>query len=329
MLQIKGVLVSNLEKNDTLKIGTNEMELVDFRIYKVEKGKIYEGIYGINVAKVNEIIRLPELTELPGVPDYIESIFDLRGVVIPVINLAKWMNVETPNNKKIKPRVIIAEFNNIMIGFIVHEAKRIRRINWKDIEPAHFSSSVSSNLDKSRITGVTRIEGDQVLLILDLESIVQDLGIYLPEVNSEHTYEKFEGLALILDDSSIARKILKEFLEKMGFDVAEANDGEDGLRKLDKLYENYGETLGKQLKIIISDVEMPQMDGFHFAAKVKEDPRFSKIPIIFSSSISDKFSESRGKEAGAESYLVKFDGNKFHEEVSRVVNKYNQELENV
>ena len=121
---------------------------------------------------------------------------------------------------------------------------------------------------------------------------------------------------------------LKDIFIEMGFDVAEANDGEDGLRKLDKLYENYGETLGKQLKIIISDVEMPQMDGFHFAAKVKEDPRFSKIPIIFSSSISDKFSESRGKEAGAESYLVKFDGNKFHEEVSRVVNKYNQELEN-
>ncbi|WP_300912353.1 chemotaxis protein CheW, partial [Helicobacter rodentium] len=103
------------------------MELLDFRIYKLEKGKLYEGIYGINVAKVNETIRLPELTELPGVPDYIEGIFDLRGVVIPVINLAKWMNVEVPKNKKIKPRVIIAEFNNIMIGFIVHEAKRIRR----------------------------------------------------------------------------------------------------------------------------------------------------------------------------------------------------------
>lgn len=320
--------MSNLEKTDTLKIGTNEMELVDFRIYKVEKGKLYEGVYGINVAKVNEIIRLPELTELPGVPEYIEGIFDLRGVVIPVINLAKWMNVETPKNKKIKPRVIIAEFNNVMIGFIVHEAKRIRRISWKNIEPAHFSSSAHGNLDQSRVTGVTRIEGDQVLLILDLESIVQDLGFYHPEISSEHTYNKFDGLALILDDSSIARKILKDFLEKMGFDVAEANDGADGLQKLEKLYENYGESLGNQLKIIVSDIEMPQMDGFHFAAKVKEDPRFSKIPIIFSSSISDQFSESRGKEAGAESYLVKFDGNRFHEEVSRIVNKYNQELEN-
>ena len=320
--------MSNLEKTDTLKIGTNEMELVDFRIYKIEKGKLYEGVYGINVAKVNEILRLPELTELPGVPEYIEGIFDLRGVVIPVINLAKWMNVETPKNKKIKPRVIIAEFNNIMIGFIVHEAKRIRRISWKDIEPAHFSSSASENLDKSRVTGVTRIEGDQVLLILDLESIVQDLGFYHPEIGSDHTYNKFDGLALILDDSSIARKIIKDFLEKMGFNVVEANDGAAGLQKLEKLYENYSENLAKQLKIIISDIEMPQMDGFHFAAKVKEDPRFSKIPIIFSSSISDQFSESRGKEAGAESYLVKFDANKFHEEVSRIVSKYNQELNN-
>ncbi len=314
--------MSNFERDDTLKVGTNEMELVDFRIHKLEKGKLYEGIYGINVAKVNEIIRLPELTELPGVPDYIEGIFDLRGVVIPVINLAKWMNVEVPKNKKIKPRVIIAEFNNIMIGFIVHEAKRIRRINWKDIEPAHFSSSIEANMDKSKITGVTRIEGDQVLLVLDLESIVQDLGFYHPEMSAERSYNKFSGLALVLDDSAIARKILKEFLEKMGFDVAEASNGEAGLQKLDKLYENYGDNLISQLKIIISDIEMPQMDGFHFAAKVKEDPRFAKIPIVFSSSISDKFSESRGKEAGAESYLVKFDGNKFHDEITRIVNKY-------
>ncbi|WP_232817706.1 chemotaxis protein CheV [Helicobacter burdigaliensis] len=316
-----------MEQNNSLKVASNEMELVDFRIYKMEKGKFYEGIYGINVAKVNEIIRLPELTELPGVPEYIEGIFDLRGVVIPVINLAKWMNVEIPKNKKINPRVVITEFNNVMIGFIVHEAKRIRRISWKDIEPAHFSSSASSNsLDKSKITGVTRIENDQVLLILDLESIVQELGFYQPDISADHSYNKFSGLALVVDDSSIARKIVKEFLEKMGFDVAEANDGEAGLNKLQKLYENYGDLLQKQLKIIVSDIEMPQMDGFHFAAKAKEDPRFSKIPIVFNSSISDKFSQDKGKVAGGESYLVKFDGNKFHDEISRVVTKYEEEL---
>lgn len=315
-----------LKKDEELKVGTNEMELVDFRIYKLEKGRIYEGIYGINVAKVNEIIRLPKLTELPGVPDYIEGVFDLRGTVIPVINLAKWMGVGVPKSKKIKPRLIVAEFNNIMIGFVVHEAKRIRRISWKDIEPAHFNSSAAGGgLDRSKITGVTRIEGDQVLLILDLESIVQDLGFYQPDISDERTYDKFSGTALVLDDSAIARKIIKEFLEKMGFSVVEANDGQEGIERIESMYESYGDALRHHLKIIVSDIEMPQMDGFHFAAKIKADERFSNIPIVFNSSISDKFSESRGKQAGGESYLVKFDGNRFHDEISRIVNKYEQE----
>ncbi|WP_104721979.1 chemotaxis protein [Helicobacter mesocricetorum] len=320
----------SFEKQDTLKASSNEIELVDFRIYKLEKGRIYEGIYGINVAKVNEIIRLPHLTELPGAPEYIEGIFDLRGIVIPVINLAKWMHVEVPKSKKIKPRVIIAELNDIVIGFIVHEAKRIRRINWKNIEPANFSSSAGPNskLDKGKITGITRIDGgEEVLLILDLESIIQDLGLYRPEINADRSYRQFEGLALILDDSAIARKITKDFLEKMGFDVAEANDGEAGLEKLEKLYENYGEKLSRYLKVIISDIEMPKMDGFHFAKKIKEDSRFAKFPIIFSSSISDKFSKEKGEKAGGESYLVKFDGNKLHDEISKIVSKYDEELE--
>lgn len=317
--------MTNFEKQVDIAVGTNEMELVDFRIHKIEKGKHYEGVYGINVAKVNEIIKLPSLTELPGVPSYIEGIFDLRGVVIPVINLAKWMNVEIPKKKKIKPRVIIAEFNNIMIGFVVHEAKRIRRINWKDIEPAHFNSTVDSRLDKSKITGVTRIENDQVLLILDLESLVQDLGFYQPTLNDEGSYRRFNGSVLILDDSAIARKILREFLAKMGFDIIEANDGNAGIEKLEKLYETYKESLVKHIKFIISDVEMPQMDGFHFSAKIKGDSRFSKIPLMFSSSISDKFSEARGKSAGAESYLVKFDANRLHEEISKIMEKYHRD----
>lgn len=130
--------------DNVLKTGSNEMELVDFRIFKQGKEAIYEGIYGVNVAKVKEIIKMPNLTELPGVPEYIEGIFDLRGVVIPVINLAKWMGIIEPKEVIKKPRVIIAEFSNIYIGFIVHEAKRIRRINWKDIEPANFAEPLEA-----------------------------------------------------------------------------------------------------------------------------------------------------------------------------------------
>jgi two-component system, chemotaxis family, chemotaxis protein CheV len=306
--------------DNSLKVGSNEMELVDFRIFKQEDGEIYEGIYGINVSKVREIIKVPFLTELPGTPEFIEGIFDLREVVIPVVNLAKWMGITEPEDKKLmNSRVIITEFNNVLIGFIVHDAKRIRRISWSDIEPATFISS-SSGLDGSKITGVTKIEGDNVLLILDLESVVQDLGLYEPDTEMQvKAIEHFSGIAMVLDDSATARKIVTDALENMGFDVIGAVDGEEGLHKLDDLYENYEEKLPEHLKIIISDVEMPKMDGFHFAAKVKEDPRFSEIPIVFNSSISDHFSEGRGLEAGGEAYLVKFQAGAFYEEVARIV----------
>jgi len=303
----------------SLKVGSNEMELVDFRIFKQEKNKVYEGIYGINVSKVREIIRVPHLTELPSTPEFIEGIFDLREVVIPVVNLAKWMGVTEPEDAMKNARVIITEFNNVLIGFIVHEAKRIRRINWSDIEPTSFMSS-SSGLESNKITGVTKIEGDNVLLILDLESVVQDLGLYEPETDTvPEVIEKFSGLALVLDDSATARKIVKEALVKMGFHVIEAMDGEEGLNKLDDLYTTYGDAIADNLKIIISDIEMPRMDGFHFAAKVKEDERFNNIPIVFNSSISDHFSEARGEEAGGEAYLVKFKASSFFDEVSRIV----------
>ncbi len=308
--------------SDILKVGTNEMELVDFRIFKREGDEIYEGIYGINVAKVREIIRLPMLTELPGTPHFIEGIFDLRGVVIPVINLAKWMGIDAPEEMERAARVIITEFNNILIGFVVHEAKRIRRINWKDIEPASF---VDGSVDGSKITGVTRIEDDKVLLILDLESVVQELGLYQPVHASMNEHDdNFDGYVLLLDDSSTARRIIKEAFEKMGFHVIEGSDGQQGLQILEDLYGAYGDNLSTQLRLIASDIEMPRMDGFHFAAKVKEDPRFKMIPIVFNSSISDHFSELRGLEAGAEAYLVKFDANIFYDEVARVVQAHIQ-----
>lgn len=298
------------------------MELVDFRIFKKEEKGVYEGIYGVNVAKVREIIKIPNLTELPGVPEYIEGIFDLRGIVIPVVNLAKWMNIKEPDDGSIKPRIIITEFSDILIGFVVHEAKRIRRISWKDIEPASFVAGMAS-LDKSQITGVTRIENDDVLLILDLESVVQALGIYQPKMDiDDHQIVKVEGTALILDDSMTARKLVSDALKKMGMRVVEAKDGLEGIQRLNELYTTYNERIGDEVKIIISDVEMPQMDGFHFAANVKEDTRFKNIPIVFNSSISDHFSEIRGKEAGGEAYLTKFDASIFYKEVSKVIKSH-------
>jgi len=311
-----------MKKQDVLQVGSNEMELVDFRIFKKDGDKVYEGIYGVNVVKVREIIKIPNITEIPNVPDFVEGIFDLRGVVIPVINLAKWMGIEVPDDLNIKPRVLIAEFNGMLIGFIVHEAKRIRRISWEDIESASFSMG-NGVLDKAQITGVTRIENDEVLLILDLETIMEELGIYQPNIDLEDgLIDQLGGLALVVDDSSTARKLMKDALTKMGMKPIEAKDGVNALEKLEELYNVYGESITKELKIIISDVEMPQMDGFHFAAKLKDDDRFKDIPLIFNSSISDHFSEIRGKEAGGEAYLTKFDAPEFYSEISRVVKSH-------
>lgn len=311
--------------DNVLKTGSNEMELVDFRIFKKTDAKVYEGIYGVNVAKVREIIKMPNLTELPGVPEYIEGIFDLRGVVIPVINLARWMNIAEPTGEiVIKPRVIIAEFSGILIGFIVHEAKRIRRISWKDIEPANFASGAGT-LDKGKITGVTRIENDEVLLILDLESIVEELGIYSPkiEVNIDES-KKLHGLAVVLDDSSTARKLVKDALEKMGLTVTEAKNGVEGVEKMNELYERFGDEISREIRVILSDIEMPQMDGYHFASIMKNDDRFKEIPIIFNSSLSNEFSEGKSKEAGGAAYLTKFDASIFYQEVLKVITAHSK-----
>ena len=310
-----------------LKVGSNELELVDFRLYKKEKdGRIYEGIYGINVAKVREIIKMPELTELPGADNFVEGIFDLRGVVVPVVDLAKWMGINVPNEDEapIKKRVIITEFNNLLIGFIVHDAKRIRRISWADIEPATFGVG-QGKLDRSKITGITRIEEGEILLILDLESIVEEMGLFEANLDIDlDKIEKFSGLVLLVDDSATARKIEKEALEKMGFEVVEAINGEEGLQKLEELYSIYGENIKNKLKLILSDVEMPKMDGYHMAARIHNDNRFKDIPLVFSSSISDAFSDIRGEAVGANGYLVKFDSMKFYEDLAKILKNSNK-----
>lgn len=314
-----------MAKKNLFNLATNEMELVDFRIYEIHNGEHYEGVYGINVSKVDGVVEFPDhIFDLPAAPDYVVGTFDLRGEILPLVDLGKWMCVQTDPSRSNK-KVIIAKFNNIKIGFIIHEAKRIRRINWKDIEGAAFN--VSNDNQRGKITGTTRIEDGRTLLILDLEGILDDCSFYDPmktminEDGSQKEVPKFSGMALILDDSLIARKLLRTSLKDAGFDIVEAVNGEDGIEKLEQLYGQYHDKLGDHLKIIVSDVEMPQMDGFHFAAQVKNDDRFKNIPIIFNSSICDKLSEEKGKEIGAEAYLVKFDAGLFYDEISRILSK--------
>ncbi len=311
------------EKIDT--IANNEMELVDFRIYEDKDGETYEGVYGINVAKVEGINAYPDaIFESPGSPDYLLGMFDLRGEILPLIDLAKWMNIKPKDEMAQNKKVIVTEFNNKKLGFVVHATRRLRRISWANIESAMFS--LSNEDQRGKITGTTKIENDRTLLILDLEGIIDDLDFYTPnganaDIEQFKPAKKFEGSVLIVDDSLIARKLLRNTMSEIGFNVIEANDGENGLRRLEQLYENWGNDIGNNLKLIISDIEMPKMDGFHFAAQVKNDTRFSQIPIIFNSSISDKISAEKGEKLGAEAYLVKFDAKLFYDEITRILSK--------
>ncbi|RDU61297.1 chemotaxis protein [Helicobacter sp. MIT 14-3879] len=307
----------------TTKISSNQIELIDFRINEEIDGQIYEGIYGINVAKVQEIIQMRETFELPASPDYIIGVFDLRGIVIPLIDLAAWLNIKhrefkIPIEKK---RIIIAEFNNLKIGFLVHEAKLIRRISWDNVQAAHFSSN-SHNLERGKITGTTRIEDGKTLLILDLEGIVDDLDFYGNTHDKKELGQithKFSGNVLIVDDSTVARSLLKKNLKKMGFVVLEAHDGSMAIQMLNDFYGQYNDDIVSHIRFIISDIEMPKMDGFHFAEYVKNDKRFQAIPLIFNSSICDKFSKQKSRDIGVDAYLVKFDAQVFYEEIVKIL----------
>ena len=220
----------------------------------------------------------------------------------------------------IKKRVIIAEFSNLKIGFLVHEAKLIRRIGWDKVQAAQFSSN-SHNLERGKITGTTQIEGGKTLLILDLEGIVDDLDFYADKKEKRelgNVKKKFSGNVLIVDDSTIARSLLKSNLKKMCFTVIEAHDGEMALQTLNTLHKQHN-NLMQYLRFIISDIEMPKMDGFHFAEQVKSDERFQAIPLIFNSSICDKISEQRARDIGADAYLVKFDAQTFYDEIVKVL----------
>ena len=300
--------------HDILEVGQNRMELVDFRLFRMdEEGEEREGIYGINVAKVIEIIKMPEdISETPNTSEFVEGMFNLRGSVVPLVNLPKWMGIAEPDELDRRNfKVIITEFNKIKVGFIVHETTKIRRVSWDDINAPELSSV--SSVD-SKVTGIIKVENDELLLLLDFESIVDELGFYNKE-NREIELEKDEfggnRTVLIIDDSSSARKIVNNALIKEGFNTVLA---ENGKAALDIVYEDK-----YKIDAIICDVEMPVMDGYTFTKTLKSDDKYKNIPVIMHSSLSGVENSDKGMRAGADYYVVKFDPVEFIGTIKKVL----------
>ena len=312
--------------SQVLETGSNELEVLDFRMYEIlPDNSIYEWALGVNVAKVKEVIPAPKnVFKCPGLPFEISGITKIRQEIIPIFKLDTWMKIKTKHPNK---HLIVMEFLGEVIGTLVHETKRIRRIKWSDIKQP--PKSLQEKL-RGKIVGVIPIKDtlkgnkDSLLLLLDFEGIFHELGmvkifedIFVDTKNQIEEKKKalkkeaqVDALrVLILEDSSLARKVLKETLEKAGFEVLEAQSGIEALKILEDLEKKAvqaGKKISDYIQCIISDIEMPGMDGLTFTKKLRENPKYDEIPIIINTTLSDSGGIQKAKQVGADEYIVKF-----------------------
>ncbi|NPA12839.1 MAG: chemotaxis protein CheV [Aquificae bacterium] len=306
-----------------LETGANELEIIDFRMYEVlDNGDIYEWILGVNVAKVREVTKKPDnIVKSPGSPPEVEGIAKIRGEIVPIVNLAKWMKIKEPEGAG--KYIIVMEFLREIVGVVVHEAKRIRRIKWADIKKP--PPSIEERLG-GKIVGVIEIEEGKLLLLLDFEGILDELGMIKifgvdEDIQDEEIERKGHFTILILDDSPVARKIIRQILEKDGHTVLEASSGLEGLDILNNYLQKAaqeGKNITDYIQLIVSDIEMPGMDGLTFTKKVKEHPELGRIPVIINTSLSDKATVDKAKFVHADAHLVKFDA----PDLLKLVHKY-------
>lgn len=292
-------------KSDVLlEAGTNELEIVEFILkYKNEEGDESNQYFGINVAKVREIIRMPLLTKMPGMPKIVCGVFNLRDSLIPALDLCHYLYGypgENENNK-----MIIAEFSKLRVGFIVNDVYRIHRISWNDI----VTPDALEGLDNyyPSIIGIIKFN-DRNILMLDIEKIIAEVE---PEATLDlnATIKKMENkpIAITAEDSSVIRKIITDRLNIAGFEIFSFNNGKDAWAKLLEISEKVadGEDLSKFVNVVITDIEMPQMDGYTLTKMIKSDSRLSKIPVIIFSSIISADMMHKGASVGADAQLTK------------------------
>jgi len=284
-----------------LESGTNELEIIEFLIDN--------STYGINVAKVREIIRFPEATvPVPNEHPSLEGIVDLRGQVVPIINLQKHLGV-IDDIDRTSSYVIVSEFNNAMVGFCVSKVVGIQRLSWQQIE--HLTGMSSS--ESGSVTAVIKLE-DRMILMLDFEKITSDIypdsGMQSEakdvKTEEEQRVDRSANTVFVVEDSNYIMKIIVMTLEKAGYKVISANDGQIAWDKLTTIIngENF-KAIEDHLNVIVSDIEMPQMDGLHLIKNIKSNEILRHIPcIVFSSLISPEMS-MKCKSVGADAEISK------------------------
>jgi len=286
--------------------GTNRLEILLFSL-GLDTNTKKEEVFGINVFKVREVLNVPEITHAPDVPPGVEGMVSLRGVMIPIINLAHFCGISVSEPPKI---LIVSEYNKNMLGFLVHSVEHILRMEWNQIK---VPPAIMANRMGGLITAVSELEDGRIVMILDVEKILEDATQSEDEdrilYNGVHQL-KHHKRALFADDSSAARKQISKTLEKMGVEYIATTNGLDAWNKLQEIKaraKENGVPVSDLIQLILTDVEMPEMDGYVLTRKIKEDSAFASIPVVMHSSLSTAANASLGRAVGADYYVPKFD----------------------
>lgn len=278
----------------TQMVGENRLELLLFHLGEKQR-------YGINVFKVQEVIQCPPLTSLPKSANAVRGIVNMRGNTISIIDLSMAMG-KPPVPDPSKGYVIITEFNRKVQGMLVNGVDRIINMNWKDIMAPPDGMGKSTYM-----TAVTKID-DELIEIIDVEKVLSEIvgqkndvsDELLDQRNKDKKYHVF-----VVDDSSVARNQIKRTLEQLGIGITLCNDGAAALAELKALAQEHGD-ISKVVSMIISDVEMPNMDGYTLTTEIRKDPDLRNIFIALHTSLSGVFNKSMVQKVGADQFLPKF-----------------------
>ncbi len=280
----------------TQLVGQNRLELLLFRLDSKQ-------LYGINVFKVKEVLQCPKLTIMPKSSPVVRGVANIRGGTIPILDLS--MATGRAGLADLDSSfVIITEYNTKVQGFLVRSVERIVNMNWEEIHPPPKGTGRDHYL-----TAVTHLD-QQLVEIIDVEKILAEVAPISEAITAGVIDVETQGKAvtkhvLIVDDSSVARKQVTRCLQSVGVEVTALNDGRQALEFLRKLADE-GKRPEDEFIMLISDIEMPEMDGYTLTAEIRADSRMQKLHILLHTSLSGVFNQAMVKKVGADDFLAKF-----------------------
>ncbi len=311
-------------QNILLEVGTNELEVITFYLEWLDpvSGKTTRSSYGINAAKVRELIALPDkVTEVINSPPCVKGVFLLRDRTIPLIDLCDWFSYKVNDAPELRKLwvVVVAELNGKPFGFITHGVDKVYRISWKQISPPPEIIASSQS-----ITGICQVN-EQLIQMIDFERITAAIDptmVIRSEKSPSESREikrKFHRAVLVVDDSKVVLTQLTRTLEHAGFKVISHSDGQAAWGYLEDLRQR--NELDKSIFAIISDIEMPRMDGHHFCLRVRKQSAYDRIPFILFSSMINEALRRKGESVGADDQVTKPELDQLIERMQEAVKK--------